>query len=150
MQHKNISLQWQSDSPANIRWFCQSENSWIVEVIYGNDMIKRIECMSESDSFYEWIQTIIQSQSKMFTVDEMINLLKLSTYVDVDLRIDAYLSKSMSDGGAGLKFGHILSSDGSDVIFDTGIDDEEIERSLQEFTELYAGVIWHVRDFDLI
>ena len=87
----------------------------------------------------------------MFTVEEMIKLLNLSVYIsDLEFRVDAYLAKSLGNTDETLKFGHLLSSDGTNVIFDVGIDDEEVERTFDEFRELYKGLVWHVRDFDLL
>ena len=134
-----------------VGWKCESSDCWVVEVYNSENRVKRIEMLSETDSFSELIQQIFHAQSKMFTVEEMIKLLNLSVYIsDLEFRVDAYLAKSLGNTDETLKFGHLLSSDGTNVIFDVGIDDEEVERTFDEFRELYKGLVWHVRDFDLL
>lgn len=151
MLHKNTAIQWQCVGQTRIDWKCESSDCWVVEIYNAENRVKRIEMLSDIDSFVEMIQQIFHVQSKMFTVEELIKLLNLSVYIDdLGFQVDAYLAKSLGNTDETLKFGHLLSSDGTNVIFDVGIDDEEVERTFDEFRELYKGLVWHVRDFDLL
>lgn len=150
MLNNNLSIQWQAGSYAHLIWYCKSIDCWCID-INTNGSIKRIETNDRFKSHYEFIQAIIDIQSRIFTVQEMIKLLKLGVFIiESNLQIDAYLVKKIGNSDGILKFGHLLSSDGFDLILDRGIDDDEVELTVAEFSELYKDLIWHVRDFDLM